>query len=860
MKTIAKQQLTEKALFYSGGLNQLTAFKLPRINKTFEYSQYLEGGNDQNFVNKNKLDQLNQSEIQIQPQNAIHTGGKQSVIQNQSGLSDSIKKQFDYNILHSQQKSRVKLASIMVNLEAKINKSFLDSSKRPSLIGREEINSNKILQNSHLKSQSESVSTNCQTPRRRRFASPLTTSETSNKESRLNKSVCENPSQNFQSPTSLNKSYVLNSGTQSPTKPFNNEINNGIQRVLNECQNAENKKAFTQAYNFPVPNTNNSYTYNPKIRSLSQNDETLLNEFSKLSSNQEQPSKNFITSEPSVDQLFNRGSLQYLDHSAPPNPQHNNSISSLTHIASPLLVSNSHQRSRKTNRYSSIQPQIPSQNSISYERKKRSESIDKQQESTILLRRKNSGISSSSNVTSISKMSENNVIRSLKKMLQNRIKLSQLQIHQDQDCKRLLNHFTNKWYDLISSIQRKDIEHTLFLVIQLLNTLVDLNDINCFLNMLLFISKVYIDFLDYDKALFFLSQGKLICDYTQNQKKKIEFLKQIAECSTGLKDYKASIILLKKALQYAWVLKDTNQETFIYDKLGLNYYYVGDLALSKYYHDKFMDGDYECFDSPNRQMAEQDVQEFFYYLDCKTEGFSRIIFGKLSLPIINIYDNDRVITEQDEYKTKQSFNFINQHGLQNTCDKYKIYNYKTCNGRVLLEQMIKEKEFDFEISTPIYSQLQRKKEERLQFYLDIGEPIQEPKIKKRMALPQVLVKELEKRKKEKEKLEKKNRNFNDPQKYKIPYQVRLKQMMNDKETYESTMDRIRQIVRFTDPNQQQKQQVLLNHLDEDRQKMLNEKIHDPYSLKKKYESLLSDIVAEFILRKNGQNTSGIYII
>lgn len=60
------------------------------------------------------------------------------------------------------------------------------------------------------------------------------------------------------------------------------------------------------------------------------------------------------------------------------------------------------------------------------------------------------------------------------------------------------------------------------------------------------------------------------------------------------------------------------------------------------------------------------------------------------------------------------------------------------------------------------------------FYSKIGEPIEESIIKKKMALPYVLVKELEKRKKEKEKYDVKNRNINDPTKYKISYEKRVK--------------------------------------------------------------------------------------
>jgi len=48
--------------------------------------------------------------------------------------------------------------------------------------------------------------------------------------------------------------------------------------------------------------------------------------------------------------------------------------------------------------------------------------------------------------------------------------------------------------------------------------------------------------------------------------------------------YEVSILLLKKAIQYAWLIKDKTKELYCYEELGINYFYMGNIEMSYYYH------------------------------------------------------------------------------------------------------------------------------------------------------------------------------------------------------------------------------------------------------------------------------------
>lgn len=61
----------------------------------------------------------------------------------------------------------------------------------------------------------------------------------------------------------------------------------------------------------------------------------------------------------------------------------------------------------------------------------------------------------------------------------------------------------------------------------------------------------------------------------------------------------------KKMLQLAWVKNNFNAEMVAYDCMAIQYYYLGDLDRSDYFHNRSMKGIREKEDSRDRQHAIQ---------------------------------------------------------------------------------------------------------------------------------------------------------------------------------------------------------------------------------------------------------------
>lgn len=58
---------------------------------------------------------------------------------------------------------------------------------------------------------------------------------------------------------------------------------------------------------------------------------------------------------------------------------------------------------------------------------------------------------------------------------------------------------------------------------------------------------------------------------------KLSVLIELGVCARDINDYDGSIIILKKALQYAWYLNDKVKESVIYDHIGLAHYYLNNM-------------------------------------------------------------------------------------------------------------------------------------------------------------------------------------------------------------------------------------------------------------------------------------------
>lgn len=57
-----------------------------------------------------------------------------------------------------------------------------------------------------------------------------------------------------------------------------------------------------------------------------------------------------------------------------------------------------------------------------------------------------------------------------------------------------------------------------------------------------------------------------------------------------MKDHEKALKCFKKQLEIAWVDSDKANEIKAYEKISLQYFYLGDLQKSKYYHELALTG------------------------------------------------------------------------------------------------------------------------------------------------------------------------------------------------------------------------------------------------------------------------------
>ena len=81
-----------------------------------------------------------------------------------------------------------------------------------------------------------------------------------------------------------------------------------------------------------------------------------------------------------------------------------------------------------------------------------------------------------------------------------------------------------------------------------------------------------------------------------------------------LKLFPEAIKVYKKALQYAWRVKNPQLELLLYDRLGNAYYNEGNLQEAHYYHKRFTQGELEKNDSAIKKISAEMLNEVEGYL------------------------------------------------------------------------------------------------------------------------------------------------------------------------------------------------------------------------------------------------------
>lgn len=89
--------------------------------------------------------------------------------------------------------------------------------------------------------------------------------------------------------------------------------------------------------------------------------------------------------------------------------------------------------------------------------------------------------------------------------------------------------------------------------------------------------KILRDLGDYQRSITALKKGRLYCNIGKHFTKKLFLYKIIIETYIQMREYTNAMIFSKKMLRLSWVINNEDYEIIAYDKIGLIYYYEGDL-------------------------------------------------------------------------------------------------------------------------------------------------------------------------------------------------------------------------------------------------------------------------------------------
>jgi hypothetical protein len=122
------------------------------------------------------------------------------------------------------------------------------------------------------------------------------------------------------------------------------------------------------------------------------------------------------------------------------------------------------------------------------------------------------------------------------------------------------------------SLDENNFDKCIEIAKELLKIAIQLKNLNLFTLTLEVIGDFYISNNDFNNAIYFYNQLRIIGDFTDNIRLKIKSLIELAQTCKTLHFFNYSKLFLKKALQYAWLNQYDEVEVQLYDKMGLLYY------------------------------------------------------------------------------------------------------------------------------------------------------------------------------------------------------------------------------------------------------------------------------------------------
>lgn len=117
---------------------------------------------------------------------------------------------------------------------------------------------------------------------------------------------------------------------------------------------------------------------------------------------------------------------------------------------------------------------------------------------------------------------------------------------------------------------------------------INVQDLECIKVIYKLQSVCYSHFGQFESAIMAIERIKDIAEDSNDSVLLIQVWHNLAEYYTKLKKTQEALFCLQRMLQYAWIQNDKQAEVKAYDMLGIQFFNLGDIPKSNYYHNKAM--------------------------------------------------------------------------------------------------------------------------------------------------------------------------------------------------------------------------------------------------------------------------------
>ncbi|CAD8123760.1 unnamed protein product [Paramecium sonneborni] len=197
-------------------------------------------------------------------------------------------------------------------------------------------------------------------------------------------------------------------------------------------------------------------------------------------------------------------------------------------------------------------------------------------------------------------------------------------------------------------IYKKDLEKMISFLNYPIQYSQELNLLKLFSDLLFFVAYFANTIISLNKASYLFHDCLKLSELNRDHILKIKILIQFYDIAKQLKQFEQARKFIQKALNYAWADNLEDYEIDCYDKLGMCYFYMGNISKANHFHTKWAKCEVEPKNSYYRQTSKDFIKLYEKQIPICKE-FDDIIQRYLHIPFINI-KTGKMFDEQSTIK------------------------------------------------------------------------------------------------------------------------------------------------------------------------------------------------------------------